>query len=235
MSNKRTECDQKGIVFSLFDLSGILVKPWADAGYECHIVDMQHPEKMTVEGNVTKWGMDVYEWEKMFIETYPEKMQRAVFAAFFPPCTDLAVSGARWFASKEAKNPGTRERAMALVHWSNKFGKRLGCPFFIENPVSVISSEWRTPDFSFHPYEYGGYEGGSDDGYTKKTCLWTGGNFKLPEKKPIRLDPHTSDRIHKMAPSADRQNNRSKTPAGYARALFDTFTQESYKKIKYQA
>jgi hypothetical protein len=177
---------------------------------------------MTVDGNITKWGMDVYEWEKMFCEKYVDKLEHVKFAAFFPPCTDLAVSGARWFKQKEIDNPGTRMRAMALVDWSNKMGIKLKCPYFVENPVSVISSEWRKPDYSFHPYEYGGYVGGEDDGYTKKTCLWVGGGFKLPPPKPIKLDPKTADRIHKMAPSADRQNERSKTPQGYARALYET-------------
>jgi len=221
--NKRVKL-HKGVVFSLFDKSGILVKPWADAGYECHIVDVQHENEMIVEGNITKWGMDVFKWEKMFAAKFPEKIKNAVFAAFFPPCTDLAVSGARWFQKKEQDNPGTRERAMKLVYWSDAFGRRLDCPYFIENPVSVISSEWRTPDFSFHPYEYGGYSGGHDDGYTKKTCLWTGGGFVLPIKKPIKLDPNTHDRIHMMPPSAERQNMRSKTPSGYANALFEHYS-----------
>lgn len=228
---KFTETDEctlpnisKGVVFSLFDKSGILVKPWADAGYECHIVDIQHEKEMSVDGNITKWGMDVYKWEKMFTEQFPDKIERAVFAAFFPPCTDLAVSGARWFEQKEKDNPGTRKRAMALVYWSDAFGKKLKCPYFVENPVSVISSEWRTPDYSFHPYEYGGYPDGCNDGYTKKTCLWTGGGFVLPLKKPIKLDPDTFDRIHKMPPSAERQNLRSQTPAGYANALFEHYS-----------
>jgi hypothetical protein len=218
------ENKESNIVFSLFDLSGLLVKPWAKAGYECHIVDLQHPKGVTVEGNVTKWGMDVYEWENMFESTYPEKMKHVVFAAFFPPCTDLAVSGARWFAKKERDNPGTRKRAMDLVHWSDKLGQKLKCPYFIENPVSVISSEWRSPDFTFHPYEYGGYDGGSNDGYTKKTCLWTGNDFILPHKKPIKLDAKTHDRIHKMPPSTERANMRSLTPTGYAQALFEMYS-----------
>lgn len=209
------------IVLSLFDLSGVFVKPWADAGYECHIVDMQHPKENVTDGNVTKWGMDVFAWEKMFREKYPEKLANVVFAAFFPPCTELAVSGARWFADKEAANPGTQKRAMDLVYWSETFGRSIGCPYFIENPVSVISSKWRKPDFSFHPYEYSGYIGGENDGYTKKTCLWTGGGFALPPKRKIPLDPKSHDRIHKMAPSKHRQNDRSKTPAGYARAIFE--------------
>lgn len=211
------------VVVSCFDLTCALLKPWSEAGYECHAIDIQHPPGKTVEGNITKWGMDVYDWEKMFCEEMAHLLPRVVFAAFFPPCTDLAVSGARWFKTKEENSPGTRERAMKLVYWSDKMGKLLHCPFFIENPVSVIASEWRRPDFTFHPYEFGGYEGGANDGYTKKTCLWTGGGFALPEKKAIALDPKTHDRIWKMAPSPERQNLRSQTPEGFSRALFEAY------------
>lgn len=87
--------------------------------------------------------------KKYFKEHYPQKLENACFAAFFPPCTDLAVSGARWFAKKEKENPGTRKRAMSLVYWSDEFGQKLKCPYFIENPVSVISTEWRHPNFIF--------------------------------------------------------------------------------------
>jgi hypothetical protein len=211
------------VVISCFDLTGTMVQPWAEAGYECHIVDVQHPErKSTEEGNVTKWGMDVHEWEEFFFREHPEKAARCVFAAFFPPCTDLAVSGARWFAAKEERAPGTRARAMSLVHWADRVGRRLDCPYFIENPVSVISKEWRRPDHVFHPHQFGGYTGGASDGYTKKTCLWTGGGFKLPVQRPVPLDPDTAQRIWRMAPGPARQNERSKTPAGFARAVFET-------------
>ena len=220
IQGKRKQRDQ--VVVSCFDLTGTMVKPWAEAGYECHIVDIQHPQKCATEGNVTKWGMDVYEWEPVFFSQHSDKVERVLFASFSPPCTDLAVSGARWFEQKESDNPGTRERAMSLVYWSDRMGKKFGCPYFIENPVSVISSEWRKPDCFFHPYEYGGYVGGSGDGYTKKTCLWTGGQFSLPPKKAIPLDKKTSERIWRMAPSAERQNLRSKTPLGFAQAVFES-------------
>lgn len=225
-SRKRAADDKPLVVISCFDLTGALVKPWADAGYECHIVDIQHKAGTTKEGKITKWGMDVYEWEKLFFRDHEDLVDRVAFAAFFPPCTDLAVSGARWFASKEAENPGTRQRAMDLVYWSNRIGKKLKCPFFIENPVSVISSEWRQPDFWFHPYQYGGYSGGAGDGYTKKTCLWTGNGFRLPSHSPIRLDPLSADRIWKMAPGPERQNERSKTPMGFAQAVFEEHSRD---------
>lgn len=225
-NNQRQDFQQKGIIISCFDLSCIFLKPWIEAGYECHAIDLQHPKGKTVEGNLTKWGMDVREWEESFFIHYPEKpegLKKVLVAAFFPPCTDLAVSGARWFAQKEEKNPGTRKRAMDMVFWSDKMGKKLNCPYFIENPVSVISTEWRKSDYSFHPFEFGGYRGGENDGYTKKTCLWTGGGFRLPEKKVIPLDPKTAQRIWKMAPSPERQNLRSKTPEGFSRAIFEAY------------
>jgi hypothetical protein len=212
----------KGMVISCFDLTGRMVKDWAARGYDCHIVDIQHPAGKTTVGNITKWGMDVYEWEKVFFRDYTGASVH--FASFFPPCTDLAVSGARWFASKEKANPGTRKRAMELIHWSNRMGAKLKCPYFIENPVSVISSEWRQPDFRFHPYEYGGYHGGAGDGYTKTTCLWVGGDFALPDRKPIKKNPKIVDKIWRMAPGPDRANARSATAAGFARACFEHYS-----------
>ena len=230
MSSKRLSRDptERPVVVSCFDYTGTFVRQWADAGYECHIVDMQHPAGKTVDGNVTKWGMDVLEWEKMFFTEHADAAARVVVAAFFPPCTDLAVSGARWFVEKERKNPGTRQRAMDLVLWSDRVGRAFGCPYFIENPVSIISSEWRKPDFRFHPYEFGGYVGGEEDGYTKTTCLWTGGNFSMPSKKPIPQDPRIANKIHMMPPSKNRQNLRSKTPAGFARAVYEHYSMPSH-------
>ena len=212
----------KGIVVSCFDFTGNMVRSWAEDGYECHIVDMQHPRGRSQEGNITKWGMDVLEWEREFFKLYDAS--RVVVAAFFPPCTDLAVSGARWFADKESRVPGTRKRAMDLVYWSDRVGKRLGCPYFIENPVSVISTEWRKPDFVFNPFHFGGYQGGAKDGYKKTTCLWTGNGFVLPERKSIDLDPRIENKIHRMPPGPNRQNLRSQTPMGFARAIFEHYS-----------
>lgn len=201
-----------------------MVNPWADAGFECHIVDMQHPPGRTQEGNIVKWGMDVYAWEKIFFTEHADTVANVVLAAFFPPCTDLAVSGARWFHEKELKTPGTRELAMDLVYWSNRLGKRLKCPYFIENPISVISSEWRKPDYIFQPFWFGGYDGGENDGYKKTTCVWVGGGFKLPPRRQIELDPKIAEKIWRMPPSANRRNLRSQTPKGFSQAIFEHFS-----------
>ena len=55
----------------------------------------------------------------------------------------------------------------------------------LENPVGVLSSYWRKPDHTFDPCDYGGYLNPAGDAYTKKTCLWTGGGFIMPKKKPV--------------------------------------------------
>lgn len=147
------------IVISCFDLTTTLVKPWAEAGYLCYCVDIQHPAGETREGNIVRVGADVLTW-------LPPRGPIA-FAAFFPPCTDLSVSGARWF---KQKGLGALWRAIRLFDVSVKLAEWTGAPYFIENPVSTISTYWRKPDHSFDPCDYG-------DPWTKKTNLWTGGGL----------------------------------------------------------
>lgn len=144
----------------------------------------------------------------------PRASYVAAFA--FPPCTNLAVSGARWFAEKGLRGVieglETVERCRRLLEWC-------GCPWLLENPVSTISSYWRKPDHTFHPCDYGGYLDPPGDCYTKKTCLWVGGGFRMPERK--RVEPVEGSRMHRLAPSAERADIRSQTPEGFARAVFE--------------
>lgn len=196
------------IVLSLFDYTGTMVQPWAEAGHECVIVDIQHPAGAERVGNVTRVGADALRYLP------PRGDYAAVFA--FPPCTHLAVSGARWFKGKGlhalAESIELFARAAEIAEWS-------GAPYLIENPVSTISSYWRKPDHAFDPCDYAGYEGGAGDLYTKRTCLWTGGGFVMPQKR--RLEPTQGSRMHLLPPSEERANLRSATPAGFARAVFE--------------
>ena len=157
----------------------------------------------------------------------------------FPSCTDLAISGARHFQAKAAANPSYRAEAMALVYMARDIGEAYGVPYAIENPVSVISSEWRKPNHIFQPCDFGGYLPEDDtspypdiiparDAYTKKTCLWTGNGFVMPEARPV--DPvKYQDRnglnysaLHwKLGGKSLRTKNiRSATPRGFAKAVF---------------
>jgi hypothetical protein len=88
----------------------------------------------------------------------------------------------------------------------------------VENPVSVLSSVFGKPSHTFHPYEFTGHE--PADNYTKKTCLWVGGGFVMPEPKRDESLGEPDNRIHFAAPGPERENFRSATPLGFARAVF---------------
>jgi hypothetical protein len=188
------------MILSLFDLTTTMVKPWADAGHLCVCVDMQHPGGEHRDGNIVRVGADIQDYLP------PRETIDAVFA--FPPCTHLAVSGARWF---KGKGLGKLAESIELFHRAAKICEWAGAPYFIENPVSTISSYWRKPDHSFDPCDYG-------DPYTKKTCLWVGGGFVMPTKN--RVEPELGSKMHLLPPSADRANLRSQTPEGFARAVY---------------
>jgi hypothetical protein len=201
-----------GIVDSLCDLTGNMVRPWAEAGYECNCYDIQPPKVLVEEfpsgGIIRHWTRNVMSLN------FDGRRRAAVFA--FPPCTDLSSSGARWFAVKGLQ---TLIDALDVVEACRRYCDESGAPWMLENPVGRLSTCWRKPDFMFHPFEYAGYPGGESDTYTKRTCLWTGGGFVMPEKRTIE-GAEIDDRIHKMPPSADRGNLRSVTPMGFAYAVF---------------
>lgn len=121
-----------------------------------------------------------------------------------PPCTHLAVSGARHFAAKRAS--GVQQQALDFVRFL------LEAPIqriALENPVSIISSHIRKPDQIIQPWQFG-------HGETKATCLWL---KNLPLLKPTEIVSGREQRIHKMPPSADRWKKRSETYHGIAKAM----------------
>ncbi len=121
-----------------------------------------------------------------------------------PPCTHLAVSGARWFKDKQV------EQIEAL----NFVKILLGAPInkiALENPVSIISSKIRKPDQIIQPWMFG-------HGETKATCLWL---KNLPLLKPTNIVAGREQRIHKLPPSKDRWKLRSTTFEGIAKAMAD--------------
>lgn len=196
----------------LCDLTGNMATPWAEAGIRCYCVDIQHSIRQDrVEGNIHYvWG-DVRSW------TFPKDV-RPIFGAAFTDCTNVAVSGARDFAKKRGYLLRDAlehfEAARQCFEWA-------GIPYMLENSVGVLSSvpHIGQPDHYFHPWHYTGWC--EADHYTKKTCLWTGGGFVMPERlvsKNFTGEP--DDRIHKATPGDERANFRSATPMGFARAVF---------------
>jgi hypothetical protein len=83
---------------------------------------------------------------------------RCALATAFPPCTDLSIAGARWWAGKAAKDPEFQRRgAERVVAIAILFGS-LDCKYMIENlRTSALNTIWRKADFIFQPFEYGGY------------------------------------------------------------------------------
>lgn len=195
------------VVVSLFDLTGNMVLPWAEAGFLCYCVDIQHPPGEQRRGNIIRVGADVREWLPPFA---PIKI---LFA--FPPCTHVAVSGARWFQDKGLRglidSLELFDSTVRLAEWTK-------APYMIENPVSTVSTYWRKPDYMFDPCDYGGYLSPPEDAYTKKTCLWTGHGFVMP--KPRRVAPVEGSKMHRLAPSNQRSALRSETPKGFAQAVY---------------
>ena len=196
---------EKGLVLSLCDRTGNMARAWAEAGYRCLCVDIQH-QGISRRDGITFIGADVRFWLP------PPRRYEIVFA--FPPCTDLAVSGARWFTDK---GMGGLMSALEIVEACRRICEWSEAPWMIENPVSTISSYWRRPDHVFDPCDYGGYLNPPGDAYTKKTCLWTGAGFVMPPVRRVR--PVEGSRMHRLPPSDDRGDLRSVTPPGFARAV----------------
>lgn len=189
--------------------------PWVEAGFDAVLVDPQHGFSSS-DGTITKLALTVE-------EALPAlggllRQGRVAFVAAFPPCTDMAVSGARWFAAKRTADPMFQAKAVAVAEQCRTFGQLSGARWFVENPVSVLSSAFGKPDHTFHPHDYSALEAG--DNYLKRTCLWTGGGFTMPapQRDPMLGEP--DDRIHKAPPGPGRANFRSATPMGFARAVF---------------
>ena len=121
-----------------------------------------------------------------------------------PPCTHLAVSGARHFEAKKAS--GVQDEALAFVQ--ALLDAPIDC-IALENPISIISSRIRKPDQIIQPWQYG-------HGETKATCLWL---KNLPKLIPTDIVAGREAKVHKMPPGPLRWKLRSTTYKGIAQAM----------------
>lgn len=125
-----------------------------------------------------------------------------------PPCTHLAVSGARWFKGKEKE----QQEALDFVQLL------LDAPIpkiCLENPVSIISSRIRKPDQIIQPWMFG-------EDASKTTCLWLKNLPKLEPTNIIKKERYanqTPSGQNRLGPSPDRWKERSKTYEGIAAAM----------------
>ena len=228
-------------VVSLYDLTGIACLPWAEAGFECYCYDILHP----LDGDDTARGIHKRHADLHDPSVLDQIIQRhrgkAVFLSAFPVCTDLACSGARWWAGKGTRNPNFQIEAASYAQGCERVAVALGTPYYVENPVGKLSTLWRRPDHTFHPCDFGGYltEAQQEhpqypshipngDAYTKKTCLWVGNHFRLPSRQPVSPivlvcngKKYAPQALKLGGKSALTKHIRSATPRGFARAVFE--------------
>jgi site-specific DNA-cytosine methylase len=146
----------------------------------------------------------------------------------FPPCTDLAVSGARHFERKRAD--GTQQKSIKFfMDLANAPIEKIA----IENPIGIMSTEWRKPDQIIQPWQFG-------DKAQKSTCLWL---KNLPKLKPTdivekgeffefiskkgekkRMPMWYYKALQEAKTPAQRRTLRSKTFKGIAEAMAKQWT-----------
>lgn len=174
------------------EYSGVVRDAFAEKGHDAWSCDLLPTEK---PGN--HYQGDVLEvinedWDLMIAH---------------PPCTHLAVSGARWFKHKQKEQAEALEFVRLL----------LSAPIeriALENPISIISSRIRKPDQIIQPWQFG-------HGQTKATCLWL---KNLPNLQPTNIVEGREQRIWKMPPGPDRWKERSRTFTGIAQAMAEQWT-----------
>jgi len=174
------------------EFSGAVRDAFAARGHQAWSCDLLPSETSEggyhFEGDV-RWWLDHpwWKWDLMIAH---------------PPCTHLAVSGARWFKDKQKEQAKALDFVRTLM---NAPIERIA----IENPISIISSRIRKPDQIIQPWQFG-------HGETKATCLCLKG---LPKLVPTDIVEGREARVHRMPPGPNRWKERSKTFLGIARAM----------------
>lgn len=168
------------------EFSGIVREAFASQGHDvwsCDLLPTEIPGKH-IQDDVLK---HLEGWDMMIAH---------------PPCTYLAVSGARWFKDRQVEQAEAIEFFMKLV---NADVPKIA----VENPISIMSTRYRKPDQIIQPWMFG-------HGEIKATCLWLKG---LPKLEPIDIVKGRTARVHYEGPSPDRWKNRSRTLMGIAVAM----------------
>lgn len=182
-------------VLSLFDASGVMSAPWEEAGYHVIRYDLQD-------------GVDINDFDaELLLERHGGDNVWAIIAQ--PPCTDFALSGARWWAEKDAR--GVTELSNELVRQSLRTVELFRPPvWWLENPVGRIQqlNGLADPLLAMDPWHFG-------DPWTKRTHYWGHFNSSLPT---AMVAPVQGSKVHKL--SGRDKFRRSLTPEGVAYAMF---------------
>ena len=183
--------------------SQVVTKAFRDKGHEAWSCDI-----IPTSGKHPEWHL--YGDIKRYLNTTTWDM-----GIFFPPCTYLTISANKWYKDQTKRESGTlvgAERREARLEAIDFFMRLMNAPIgmiAIENPIGVMSTEFRKPDQVIQPWMFG-------HGETKATCLWL---KNLPRLLPMLINPNREQRTHKLPPSKDRAKLRSKTFQGIADAM----------------
>lgn len=208
-----------------------MLEPWAEAGFDCYAIDIRN-ENGTDEKGIKYIQMDLRLPQKPF--TFIKRLN-PIFICGFPPCDDLARIGGKYYAPKEQRDPEVFKKALDLFHVTRRIAEKYDIPWFTENPIGKVSAMWQRPTYYFHPYEYGGYLPEDDvhpfwpkyipgrDAYSKRTCLWAGNDFVMPERSPVAYHEGKDSPQYRLLGSRSSNTKiiRSATPRGFARAVFE--------------
>lgn len=210
-------------ILLLYEHSGYAAEPFTKIGFNTAIVDIQNSAANPRATYTLDWNILEHE------EELKEYAKDALLVIGFPPCTDLAVSGAAHFYNKARKNPNFQQEAIHMFQSPARIAGNT--MYMIENPTSMAATLWRPWNFSFHPYEYGGYLPEDDvhpefpeyiqprDAYPKKTCLWTSDDFTMPPQKWVEWDVLSKQHLKLGGKSMKTKNIRSASPRGFFVAL----------------
>jgi site-specific DNA-cytosine methylase len=178
------------------EFSGVVRRAFRALGHEawsCDLLPAEDPARTYhIEGDVLQ--VLHHNWDLMIAH---------------PPCTHLAVSGARWFKEKAKEQAEALEFVQALL---NAPIPRIA----LENPVSIISSRIRKPDQIIQPWQFG-------HGEVKATCLWLKG---LPKLVPTKVVEGRHPACWLASPGPDRWKIRSRTYEGIAQAMAEQWGRE---------
>ena len=164
-------------------------------------LNVLNPQLLPVGNSEYKYGIEFYTNNGQDFHTILGKWDLIIA---FPPCTHLAVSGARYFEQK--RKDGRQQHG---IDFFMEFTKADCEKIAIENPIGIMSTHYRKPDQIIQPWMFG-------HGETKATCLWL---KNLPKLEPTNIVDGREQRIWRMPPGPERAKERSKTFPGIARAF----------------
>lgn len=176
------------------EFSGVVRRAFRARGHDawsCDLLESEDNSPYHYQGDVTPY-INSTKWDLMIAH---------------PPCTHLAVSGARWFKDKQEEQKKALEFVQLLMNAPIE-------KIAIENPISIISSKIRKPDQIIQPWMFG-------HGETKATCLWL---KNLPKLTPTAIVEGREARIHNMSPGPNRWKDRSRTYEGLATAMAEQWS-----------